>query len=497
MSLAVSALAQERVDHDVIAKIKIEAFQNSKVMQTASTLTDVHGARLTGTAELDVANAWCRDEMARWGLQNSQLDPWGTIPRGWKIGPYSAEMTSPSYVRLHVIPKAWTPGTNGTVSGTPVLVNITKKADFEAYRGKLKGKIVMNGSPTQTGPVFEAEAKRGTPEELMKDAIAIDPGYPKTYREEAEGWVEWLAESDAVTRFFSEEGIAALIDPSERRDGNLHVTTQSYTLDTPYASFPAFVMAAEQYGRIKRLIERGIAVNLQLSSQAQFVPGPIEQHNVLAEIVGTDPAKKDEIVLMGGHLDSWHAGTGATDNAASCAVVMEAARILKAIGVQPRRTIRVALWTGEEQDYFGSVGYVKKRHGDPMTGKPVANPEKLAAYYNLDNGAGKIRGIFLQGNEAVRPIFEAYLAPFAYLGATTVSAKNTSGTDHMPFNGVGLPAFQFIQDPLAYGSLTHHTSLDVFEQLIEDDLKQAAAVLATFAYHTAMRDEMLPRVPAR
>jgi Zn-dependent M28 family amino/carboxypeptidase len=218
-------------------------------------------------------------------------------------------------------------------------------------------------------------------------------------------------------------------------------------------------------------------------------------YNTVAEIPGTDPTLKEELVMLGGHLDSWHAGTGATDNAAGCAVAMEAARILIASGLKPRRTIRVALWTGEEQDYFGSVGYVKRHFGDPATSTRLPGHAQQAAYFNLDNGSGRIRGVNLQGNEAARPIFEAWLAPFRYLDAATVTTLNTGGTDHMPFNAVGLPGFQFIQDPLNYETRTHHSSLDVYEGAVADDLKQAAVIMASLAWHAAIRDGMLPRPP--
>ena len=410
--------------------------------------------------------------MARWGLANARLEPWGTIPRTWGVRRYSAEMTAPAYMRMNAVPKAWTPGTRGVLAGTPVFVEVKSKEDFEKYRGKLKGAIVMNGKPGPTGPRFTPDATRWTDEDLAKEAGAVDPGEPRSYAEEAKEWVKFTAEADAITKFFSEEGIAALLEPSGRGLGVVRVAAQSYTLDTPYTTFPAFVVAAEHYGRVMRLLERKVAVRVELNSDATIVESPTTGYNVIAEIPGTDPKLKDEVVLLGGHLDAWHAGTGATDNAAGCAVMMEALRVLKAIGARPRRTIRVALWGGEEQDYFGSQGYVKRYLGDPTTGKPGPEHGKLAAYYNLDNGAGRIRGVYLQGNEAVRPIFESYLRPFHYLGATTLSARNTGATDHMPFEGVGLPGFQFIQDPNDYDTRTHHTSQLAERRLLVGDLAE-------------------------
>jgi carboxypeptidase Q len=493
LAAPIPVAAQEPVDEAIVARIKVEAFQNSKVLATVSSIADVFGPRLTATPEQKAAGEWCRDEMTRWGLSNARLDPWGTIPRSWAVKRYSAEMLAPGYMRMNAVPKAWTPGTKGAVNGTPVFVEVKSKADFEKYRGKLRGAIVMNGRPTAAGLRTEPLASRMSDADLAKEAAAINPGEPKTYVEEAAEWKKLVTDQDEITKFFSEEGIAALLEPNTRGLGSVRVTAQSYTLDSPYATFPAFVVAAEHYGRVLRLLERKLPVTLELSSEATLVPGPATGYNVIAEIPGTDPRLKDEVVLLGAHLDSWHAATGATDNAAGCAVVMEALRILKAIGARPRRTIRVALWDGEEQDYYGSAGYAKRYFGDPLTGQVGPEHDKLAAYFNLDNGHGKIRGVYLQGNELVRPIFEAYLRPFNYLGATTLSVTNTGATDHMPFEALGLPAFQFIQDPLDYNTRTHHSSLDVYEALVEDDLKQASAVLASFAYHTASRAERLPR----
>ena len=490
---AAPAAAQEPVDQELVARIKTEAFQRSKVMETVSSIADVFGGRITGSASLKAAGEWCRDEMARWGLANSRLEEWGTIPRSWSVRRYSAEMTAPAYMRINAVPKAWTPGTKGPVAGTPVFVEVKTKDDFEKYRGKLRGAIVMNGKPEPAGPRFEPDAKRLSDADLAREAGVITPGDPKTYADEVKDWDKFLKESDEITKFFADEGIAALLEPSGRGLGVVRVSTQSYTLDNPNANFPAFVVASEHYGRVMRLLDKKVAVRVELSSDASFEPGPVTGYNVVAELPGTDSRLKDEVVLLGAHLDSWHAGTGAADNAAGCAAVMEALRVLKAIGARPRRTIRVALWGGEEQDYFGSAGYAKRHYGDPLTGKPGPEHDKLSAYFNLDNGAGRIRGIYLQGNEAVRPIFEAYLRPFAYLGATAVTSNNTGATDHMPFEGLGLPAFQFIQDPLDYDTRAHHSSLDVYEAVVEDDLKQAAAVIATFAIHTANRAERLPR----
>jgi len=486
--------AQEEVDHQIISRIKIEGFQNSKVMETVSYLTDVYGPRLAGSPNLKAASEWCRKRLAEWGLANAHLEPWGTFGPGWSVKKHSVEMVSPQYMNIIAYPKAWTPSTKGVISGTPVIIEINSKADFEKYRGKLRGAICMNGKAGNPNPHFEADARRFSDQELAARSQAITPGGPRSYAEIVKDRQSRRAEMQEIADFFYNEGIAALLEPSERDHAVVRVTRQSYNLNVEKA-FPAFIVAREHYGRIIRLLEKSIPVRLEINLQTQIHEEDTNGYNVIAEIPGTDPKLKNDLVMLGAHLDSWHAGTGATDNAAGCAVMMEAIRILKAIGARPRRTIRIALWGDEEQGHLGSLGYVKKHFGNPETGQPLLGHEKLSAYYNLDNGTGKIRGVYLQGNEAVRPIFEAYLKPFNYLGAAHLTVENTTGTDHQSFDGIGLPGFQFIQDPIEYGTRTHHTNLDVYEALVEDDLKQSAVIIASFVYHTAMRGEKFPRKP--
>ncbi|HEX9928838.1 MAG TPA: M20/M25/M40 family metallo-hydrolase [Pyrinomonadaceae bacterium] len=493
------SFGQEAVNQDVIARIKTEGFQNSQIMETLGYLTDVFGPRLTNSPNERAAQKWARDKMTQFGLQNVQLESWGNWGKGWSVERFSVEMTTPTYDRLIAYPLAWSPSTNGAIAGNPVLVSIRSSADFPKYRGKLKNAIVLNGRFDFNKPEARSENffKRLTDEELAKAAKAVEPtqqgvlGDPvKSYWDEEKDWLESLAKAKEIYKFFRDEGVAALITPSRRPNAVLGV--QGFYDTEANNNLPAFVVAREQYARIVRLLDRNIPVKLELNLQAAFTDDATG-YNVIGEIPGADNKLKDEVVMLGGHFDSWHSATGAVDNAAGCVVMMEAARILKAIGVRPRRTIRVALWSGEEQDYYGSMGYVKKHFGDPATMKLLPEHSRLAAYYNLDNGSGQIRGIFLQGNETARPIFEAYLKPFDYLGASTVTILNTGGTDHMAFDAVGLPGFQFVQDPLDYDTRVHHTNLDVFEAAIEQDLKINAVIIASLAYHTAMRDEKLPR----
>lgn len=494
LALVVSAptWAQERVDEQATSRIKVEGFQHSQVMDTLSYLTDVYGPRLTGSPGLKEASDWCVRRLGEWGLQNPRLESWGTFGRGWSVERQSVEMTSPRYSRLIAYPHAWSPGIDGTLRGSPVLVEIRGKEDFDKYRGKLRGAIVLRGRPVPATSRFEPYASRYDEKQLETDAQAINPGEPESFWADQEASEKDSAREREIVDFFRSEGIALLIEPSDRDDLVVHVQGLGYYLGNADQGFPSFVMAKEHYGRIVRLLDKKIPVTLEVSLQTRFYDN-VEGDNVLAELPGSDPALRDEVVMLGAHLDSWHSGTGTTDNGAGSAAMMEAMRILKATGLSPRRTIRLGLWTGEEQDYFGSVGYVTKHFGDLKTLKLLPEHEKLAVYLNLDNGSGRIRGVYLQGNEAARPIFEAFLKPFAYLDATTITTENTGGTDHLPFNAIGLPGFQFIQDPLDYDNHTHHTNIDVFENAIEDDLKQASVIIASVAYDAAMRDQKFPR----
>jgi len=505
ISLVYAAHAQERVDLRVVNQIKNEGFENSQVMETLSWLTDVYGPRLTGSPNYRKAAEWARDKLAKWGLANAHLEPWGTFGRGWETEHFSVVMTEPQYMPMIAYPKAWTPGTNGTLTGTPVVLDVKTEKDLDKYRGSLSGAIVMVQPPRQVEPEFYPDAERFTDEDLAELSQAPEPGG-------IGAWWRWLIPSRLrgrlemmmrprgfsrrkLMKFLQEEGAAVVLEPSRGKDGTVFVGRGgSYKLNAESA-LPQLVVAAEHYNRVARIAEKGIPVKLEINVQNRFFDDDSLGYNIIAEIPGVDKKLKSELVMLGAHFDSWHAGTGATDNAAGSAVMMEAVRILKAIGVQPRRTIRIALWGGEEQGLLGSRGYVKKHFADPETLELKPEHARLSAYYNLDNGTGKIRGIYMQGNDAVRPIFEAYLKPFHDLGATTVTLRNTGGTDHRSFDAVGLPAFQFIQDPTDYMTRTHHSNMDVYDHTVKGDLMQNAVIVASFVYHTAMRDRKLPRKP--
>jgi carboxypeptidase Q len=470
------------------------------VFETATMLSDGFGPRLAGSPEYRKAAEWARNELASYGLAGATLEPWGKRRgRAWTVDAHSIEMTAPYYARIVAYPKAWSPPTAGVVRGTPMVVNIRADSDLVRYRGQLRGKIILNGAasdPARPDPErFEPLARRFGDAELDSMRRITKPGSPEDYWDDAEGYAENVARRQRVAVLLKNEGVAALLEPSRNPNGVGVSGYQAYDSDVSGA-VPAFVVQRSDYDRIVNLVNRKIPVTLRLSLSARYLPDDATGYNVVAELPGTDPTLRDEVVMVGGHFDSWTAGTGATDNAAGSAVAMEALRILKSVGAAPRRTIRVALWDGEEhEDYFGSLGYVKKHFGDPETMKLLPAQAKVSAYFNIDHGTGRVRGIYTQANEAVRPIFDQILAPFADVGATTTTLKNEGSTDHMPFVSVGIPAFTFIQDPIDYEPRTHHTNLDVASLLLKDDLTQASVVVASVLYHVANRAELLPRRP--
>ncbi|CAA9235260.1 MAG: Aminopeptidase [uncultured Adhaeribacter sp.] len=494
------AQTSEKIYPDVIARIKEEGLQRSKVMETAFYLTDVCGPRLANSDGLKRANEYTKKQLTDWGLVNANIEPWGEFGRGWDIEKSYLAMTAPYYHAMIGAPKAWTPSTNGSLKKAVVYVKALSEADLEKYKGRLRDKIILTEVLTPPTLSFEPDAKRHTDEELQKMTIKPQTAATAPPAADATAAAERLAAyrvrlafRSKLNDFLLTEGAVAVLSTRGGKHGTFFTSNGA-----PYAAdarpvLPEMEMAPEDLLRLIRLTEANIPVEVELESRTRFQAQDLKGYNVVAEIPGTDRKLKTEVVMLGGHLDSWHAATGATDNAAGVAVMMEAVRILKTLNLKPRRTIRIALWGEEEQGLFGSRNYVKNHFGDPATMKLLPAHEKLAGYFNLDNGSGKIRGIYLQSNEAARGIFEAWLQPFADLGATTVTYRNTGGTDHLSFDALGLPGFQFIQDGLEYGSRTHHTNQDTYERLSPDDLKQASVIVASFVYHTAMRDQKLPR----
>ncbi|WP_413670205.1 M20/M25/M40 family metallo-hydrolase [Mucilaginibacter sp. Mucisp86] len=495
--IAVPAFAQEPVDAAMVQKIREEGLNHSKVMETAFYLTDVSGPRLANSPGLKRAQNWAVNQLKTWGMANAKLEAWGKFGKGWEVQKNYAAITVPYYHAIIAIPKAWTPGTNGLIKGEVMLLKADSAAELEQYKGKLAGKIVIFDTKAPTERTWKVDAARYTDEELaeMANAKATPEGPRRNAADAAQmaTFRKLRAFRAALSQFLVDEKAGLVLSQARGTDGTVFTTNGASYADTAKAVAPELETSSEDYQRIVRLIKGGQPVQLEADIKTQFITDDLQGYDVVAEIPGTDKKLKDQVVMIGGHLDSWHAATGATDNAAGSAVMLEAMRILKAINFKPKRTIRIALWSSEEQGLFGSRGYVANHFGDPKTMELKPEQAKLSAYYNLDNGTGKIRGVYLQGDSAAAPIFKAWLEPFKDLGATTLTIRNTGGTDHLSFDAVGIPGFQFIQDAIDYGTRTHHSNQDTYDRLIEDDLKQAATIVASFVYHTSQRAEMIPR----
>jgi hypothetical protein len=488
--------AVEKVDLEAIFKIKEEGFQRSKVMEIESYLTDIYGPRLTGSPWAKEAGDWAVKTLKEWGLANVHFETW-PFGRGWVNQRFVAHVVSPRPYPLIAFPKAWTPGTNGPTTGEAVVAMIQEDKDFDQYRGKLRGKFVLTAPARDVEMPFTASANRYSDAQLA--GLAMDPNASGPGGRGGRGGGPGGA-GPAFDRkrmqFFGEEGVAALIEPGRGRGdygvvGLIQSGGSRDPKDPPVA--PQVIMAAEHYGRIVRTLEKKFPVTIQMEIDNRFYDADQTAFNIIAEIPGTD--KADEIVMLGAHFDSWHAGTGAVDNGAGSAVMMEAMRILKAAGLRLRRTVRLGLWSGEEQGLLGSRAYVREHFADPQTMQLKPDHAKLSAYYNLDYGVGAIRGIYLNGNEAVAPVFASWMEPFKNLGMTTVTIRGIGSTDHMSFDAVGLPGFQFIQDNLDYFLRSHHSNMDLYERAVPGDLMRNAVIIASFVYQTANRDDKLPRKP--
>jgi hypothetical protein len=513
-------VGQERADLATIHRIKQEAFQNSKVMDHLFYLTDVHGPRLTSSPGYVAAAEWTMKALQSWGLQNVKREKWGPYGQSWSLTRLSAHMLEPQYTPLIAVALAWSPSTEGVVVGEPILAPLPSgparggggepgppavdaaqrpaqppdteiDRALERYKGKLKGKIILTAQPRPLRPQTSPQSQRFTDEQLASTALAPEPqpGRPPFQFDQAQR----QRSRNRINQFLKDEGVALVITTGFTGDGGTIFATSAGSRDPKdVVPPPSIALTPEHYNRITRLLEKKVPVKLEFELKTQFHDAA-ESFNITAELTGA--TKRDEIVMLGAHFDSWHGGTGATDNAAGSAVALEAVRILKALDLKMDRTVRLALWGGEEQGLLGSRAYVKERFADPEVMKPTAEHAKLAAYFNLDNGTGKVRGVYLQNNDMARPIFEAWLAPFKDLGATTLSIRNTGGTDHLSFDAVGLPGFQFIQDQVEYNTRTHHSNMDVFDRIQPPDMMQASAIMASFVYQAATRPEMLPRKP--
>jgi hypothetical protein len=521
--------ATETLDLGMYQRIRDEGLNHSHVMEFATALMDGIGPRLTGSPNLAKANAWTRDTLTKIGLENSHLEDWGEFGLGWQQLNTWARMVTPDTAVLIVQATPWSPATPGPVTGDVVYVSIQSEKNFDQYKGKLAGKVVLFGAmrevPPVDKPLFERETDKSLDDLAEFPVSAGGGGLPPDVQARLRERMERYRLLDKIAEFFADEKVTAVIEPS--RDGANGGGSGGTLFDdngatlgrTPYLAdkrvkIPVAVAAIESYGRLYRLTQAHAPVSVEIDVETKFTGDHEHGFDTVAEIPGVDPRLKEQVVMVGGHLDSWTAGTGATDNGAGTIVAMEAMRILKALDVKPRRTIRIALWTGEEQGIFGSKGYCTIHFGSAKLstasdqlqlpefmrraeGPLEVKPEQklISAYFNVDNGTGKIRGIYTQGNSAIAPIFAQWIAPLKDLGVTTITNRNTGGTDHLSFDAVGIPGFQFIQDMLDYGARTHHSNEDVVERLQPADLKQIATVEAIFLLNAAQRDQMLPRKP--
>ncbi|MGE5125068.1 MAG: M20/M25/M40 family metallo-hydrolase [Betaproteobacteria bacterium] len=522
-AFAVAALAparaEEKLDWAVIGRIRDEGFRHSQVMETAAQLTDVHGPRLTGSPLYKEAADWARQQLQAWGLANAHLESW-PFGRGWSFERCSAHVVAPHPFPLWAIPKAWTDGTSGVVHGPVLRVKAESEADVEKLRGTIAGKVLWLGEARELkGPEEGGIFRRYTDkqlDELEQYQVPGRRGRGPLGPLDREAFLKRRRIQRALEKLYEAERPLAVVEPSDRDADVLRLGGGGSRKPGDPKAVTQLVASSTQWNRVARLLERKIPVEVELDVKTTFYEQDTNGYNVVSELPGSDGAR-GELVMLGAHLDSWHPGTGATDDGAGSAVMMEALRILKAIDAKPRRTIRLGLWGGEEQGLLGSRAYVsahfasRPQPSEPgpdelpsyMRDEPPApmtlEPEygRLSAYFNLDNGTGRIRGVYLQENAAVRPVFESWLSAVKDLGATRITMRNTGGTDHQSFDSVGLPGFQFIQDPIEYidGSFfgTHHTTMDTFDRLQREDLMQAAVVIAAFAYQAAMRDELLPR----
>jgi len=515
--------ATENLDLNMYQKIREEGLEHSHVMEYASALTDGIGPRLTGSPNLKKANEWTRDQFTSMGCTNAHLEDWGEFGMGWRQLNTWVRMSAPDTAVFIAQSLPWSPSSNGAKSGQAIWIDAKDEKDLEKYKGKLADKIIFFGEMRDVKPVDKPLFERRDDANL-KSTVEF-PIHVGQHEDFFASFIKRLEFREKAGKFFADEHAIGVVVPT--RDGRNNGGSGGTIFDDGGSGMgwftykrehveplPIVVMAIENYGRVYRLLKANVPVTVEMDVETEFSGDHEHGFDTIAEIPGTDPKLKDEVVMVGGHLDSWASGTGATDNGAGTVVAMEVMRILNALKVQPRRTIRVGLWTGEEQGEFGSYGYVKQHFGYvPLSeapdqvklpdflrkpaGAPVIKPEqaKISGYFNVDNGSGKIRGVYLQQNAAIASIFQQWIAPLGDLGVSTISMRDTGGTDHEAFDSVDVPGFQFIQDMLDYGSRTHHSNMDVYERLQAEDLAQAATVEAIFVYNTAMRDQMLPRKP--
>lgn len=494
---------------DINDRIRKEGMDNSQIMKSMHMLTDVYGPRLTGSPKLKAAGEWAVSQMKSWGFDRAELEAWDWGNVGWVNERAAGYITAPVKDNLTFEVLAWTPSTNGAVTGEAfqmILPPRPTQAELDAYfnsiRSQISGKIVIWGNPATIPVNFDPPAKR-----IADDVIArrFDPnptaqtpqGPPRQFQPQQQepkpGALPGQEVNAQVNAFLIASGVKVRVNDAGREHGQIRAFSNGFD---PTKNVPTVVMRNEDFGRIARLMKGGSKVELEFDLRNQIYPEGKTAYNTIGEIAGSD--KRDEVIMLGGHLDSWHSATGATDNAIGCAVMMEAARILKAIGVKPRRTIRVALWSGEEQGLLGSQAYVKKHFGSAEA--PTAAYSKFGGYFNIDSGTGRARGFSVFGTPEtagqLRSAIGSSFAEYGFGGVTATGSRGLGGSDHTSFNQAGLPGIGVQQDPIEYGSHTWHTNLDTYERIVEDDVKKSAIIVAAAVYQLAMADNLLPRFAA-
>jgi carboxypeptidase Q len=483
----------EMVDTAAFQKIRAAELGSSQIPMIAHYITDVAGSRLTNSPGFTRAGKWAIDAMQNWGLKNAGFEAWGEYGRGWDVEEFNISMKLPYSGYVIGYPLPWSANTNGEIRASVFEVLDTQIRDsvwLEKHKDDIRGKIIfLTSANDKHEDDFKPFSTRYTDSELVK--------MPNLYlinHKQVAFFMSLIVPVQKGKMKLKEYGALAIINSrGANRDGTVTVQNRSgYKTDSPVL-LPEAAISSEDGFKIKRLIVSGHPVELTLNIKGKFYSEDTKGYNVIAEIPGTDPKLKDQVVMLGGHLDSWNAGTGATDNGAGSVIMLEVVRLLDSLHLKPKRTIRIALWSGEEQGVLGSYNYVKNHFGNGETGVFKPEQSKISAYFNLDNGSGKIRGIFAQGDSAIKPIFEQWMEPFADLGAKTVTLSSTGSTDHESFVWAGIPGFQFIQDPLDYETKTHHTNMDVYDYLQIDDMKQAAIIVASFVYQASIRPDLLPR----
>lgn len=544
VTISLSAQSPEPVDNAAIAKIREEGFKRSQVMETMFWLTDRYGPRLTGSKEFEEAGDWAVKQLQSWGVENVRKERFA-FGRGWSLVKFHAQMLEPRVMPIIGLPKAWSTGTKGMFTADVVRPQITNAQDAEQWRGKLRGKIVLTQPAREVrlleGPVV---LRYNDNPKWVEEALSVPPargggagraggggdagraggaagdagrggagaaaaGGRGAAGAGGRGGAGGGAPAFNVNTFYREEGVLALFDRGSNSDmsaGGSDLSWQTQRVDggtvfvqsggsataDPATILPQVTLAVEHYNRMVRLLDHNTPVKVELNidvATREEDPASPNGFNVIGEIRGTD--KADEIVVIGAHFDSWHGATGATDNAAGSAAMMEVLRIFTATGLRPRRTVRIGLWGAEENGLIGSQFYVREHLGTRDAPKPEL--AKTTAYFNIDNGTGKIRGIWMQGNTAVKPIFEAWTRPLKDLGVDILGPRSVSSTDHTRFDSVGVPAFQFVQERLEYNSRTHHSNMDFYDRVQAEDMKQMATVTAVFVWHAANRESLLPR----